>query len=227
MFFSESIHPFCEGRLSGAEYFNTVSSALMFVWSLYKLRTYSKTVYWSDFLNIFNILSINCLCSALFHGTLWMGFKLFDEMSMIIPLWSGIIVLLKLNVRSRSEFIYMSYMFHVLNLCMLVFNCFKRFQWLFPFLFTGELFGIIWYYRKLIKCGYEDSYSFGTHGIYVCSFAGILWWITETFCAKYMRYGHAIWHILMPYGVDCICQYILTVKKKKYREFEFHRHIIV
>ena len=226
MFFSDSITPFCEGRLYGAEYFNTGSSFIMFIWSMFRLRHYAKTVRWGDFINLFNILSINCMCSALFHGTLWMGFKLFDEISMIIPLWSGILIFLKLLASSRNEYIFRSYVIHLLNLSIIVFNCFMSFQWLFPVLFTVEILSIILLYNTL-STQYDDSSKKGKMGIYICCASGIIWWITEQLCTPYMKYGHALWHIGMPLGVDFICQYILTVKEKKYKDMELHKIMII
>ena len=227
MFFFTQVTPFCEGKLRGFETLNTLSSTMMIFWSFYKLNYYSRKVVWGDFFDIFSILSINCWCSALFHSTLSMGFKFFDEISMIVPLWLGILMLLKLNTTSRKNYICLSYVVHILNLSILVFNSFPHFQWLFPFLFTVELLLIVWYYYKLRTDGYNDVTFIGIQGILICSFAGIVWWITETFCNSSMLYGHAIWHICMPIGIDCICQFILLVKNKKYRNSQLHKFIIV
>ena len=163
----------------------------------------------------------------MFHGTLWMGFKLFDEMSMIIPLWSGILVFLKLLAESRNEYIIKSYIVNLLNLSLLVVNCFESLQWLFPMLFTIEMISLIYFYNSVLSQGYVDTNSKGTTGIYICCASGIIWWLTEQFCAPYMKYGHAIWHIGMPIGVDYICQYILIVKEKKYKDMELCKVMII
>ena len=148
-------------------------------------------------------------------------------MSMIVPLWLGVLMMLKMNSQSRQEYICKSYCLHFLNFSILVFDTFEYFQWLFPILFTVELLLIGWLYYNLTKSGFKDISLVGIQGICICSFAGVVWWITETICHSTMLYGHAIWHICMPYGVDHICQYMILIKKKKFEKNELHKFIIV
>jgi len=218
MYFTQSIQPFCEGRLHGIpEVYNTISSLTMFAWSIVRLQHYSNFVCWIDFFNLYNILSINCLCSALFHATLWSGFKQFDEMSMILPLWFGLNILIQLYTDSKQNYIIFSYIVAFINLSILVGNSFSHLQWLFPYLFTVEISSIIYIYHEVSKI-YDDTKKEGQLGIMICSLSGIIWWTTETLCLPWMRYGHALWHIGMPVGIDFLAKYIIIARTRKHKK---------
>jgi len=228
MRFSSEIEPFCEGRTLGTpEVYNTLSSAIMFFWSLYKLNEYSKYIKWSDFYCIYNVLSINCLFSSLFHGTLWMGFKLFDEFSMILPLWFGLNTLLKIFLREdRRKYCIITYFLAFINLSILVCDTFPSLQFMFPLIFTIEISQVIYLYNKLIEMGRKDVHNHGKKGIIICILCGFIWWICESVCTYYMSYGHALWHIGMPVGIDYILQYSFKIMKLLEREPVYANFIV-
>ena len=217
--FLNAVPPFCEGKLNGyggPEYYNSISSLVMSLWTIGRVIQYSNAgILMKDVHFIYSMLFLNCIYSSVFHWNLNAGWKMFDESTMIIPLWIGMQFLLRVvfdsNRRSLKQYLFCT---HFINSTILVINSFPEMQWIFPYTFTFELI-VLGYFYTLLRHQVPDEHNHGYNGVSICTMSGILWWITETFCHRYLRYGHLVWHIGMPVGVDFIIQYVLEAYKRK------------
>tara|TARA_B110000881_G_scaffold193343_1_gene186584 strand:+ start:2094 stop:2585 length:492 start_codon:yes stop_codon:yes gene_type:complete len=153
--------------------------------------------------------------SALFHWTLILGWKMFDEITMILPLWIGIQSMMFILFKDTREIMRRNlFILNTSNVALIVLNSFENFQSLFPILFSIEMFYLHHVYVELQK-KYIDHHNVGERGVQICAISGFMWWITEKFlCHKYFIFGHLLWHIGMPIGVDYILQYTIYIYTK-------------
>ena len=79
---------FCEGKINGVpEYFNSISSLFISLISFGGLQT---KVLHEDVKSIYFILFINGFFSFMFHWTMYYGWKMFDQFTMIFAIWFGL-----------------------------------------------------------------------------------------------------------------------------------------
>ena len=187
---------FCERKLytNQTEYINAFSALYICAISYYNLlKTHNLS---TTIIMLYCCIFVNGLAAFLYHWYAWYIFKLFDEFSMIIPIWIGISkVLLDLHYP-----IYCIGIFTLVNICLLVLDVFMWFDDYFPICFLIELLILLPLYCQNIKY-YKDIHRNGLKGIIICSSSGIIWAITEVNCNKYLIFGHAIWHIGMSTGI--------------------------
>lgn len=218
MMFLETVPPFCEGSLNeGApEYLNTASSLCMWFWCYYRYTRYcDKNELSRDIHFIYSLLLMNCIFSGVFHWTLVMGWKMFDEITMMLPLWVGIqSILFVLYDNEKKKLRRSLHVLNTSNVCLIVLNTFPTFQPFFPIAFGVEMLFLGYLYTELVKF-VPDKNKTGERGIQICVSSGLIWGITEVFCHRYLIFGHLLWHIGMPVGVDCIIQYVLFAYKEK------------
>ena len=211
MQFDHVLTKFCERKLypDQPEYFNTLSALYIGAIGFTNLLRYyqrSKSIsliYWC--------IICNGVTSFAFHWTGWYIMRLFDEFTLIIPLWIGI-----------HKILYdLEYSKYILGI-----HVFPWFEDLFPIAFAIELLCIIpLYYQVLINNNVIISKNYLTNnkggtGIIICIVSGAIWGITEVFCNKYLIFGHSVWHVGMSYGMCHIINFFydktIIFKKKQY-----------
>ena len=209
MEFNTTLVKFCERKLypNRPEYINCLSALYITYIGCKKLRNTvhpsksTEFIYWS--------ICLNGIVSFLFHYTAIYLFKLFDEFTMIIPLWIGVNSILH-DLHYSTFYIGLLSIF---NITLLVINVFPWFEDFFPLALASELLVLIPLcyqisnqHSKLQKPG-ETLSRHGIHGIFICSVSGAIWFITELNCNKYMIFGHSIWHIGMSTGMSYIVNF--------------------
>jgi len=200
---------FCERKLypNQPEYINAFSAFYISAISYYNLVTTQNK---STNLSIINwCICINGLASFLYHWYAWYLFRLFDEFTMIIPIWFGLSKIL-FDLDYNMHFIGI---ITLINMLILVFNVFPWFDQSFCISFLIELLLIIPFYCQALE-KYPDINKDGIKGIIICSGSGIVWWITELNCNKYLIFGHALWHIGISTGLCYIINYFSTIEIK-------------
>jgi hypothetical protein len=208
---------FCERKLypDRPEYINAFSALYMCCISYHNLSIVHKLINTNYFpktqLLIYWCIFINGLASFLYHWYSWYIFKLFDEFSMIIPVWLGISnILIDLNYS-----IYSIGIFTTFNMILLILDVFMWFDEIFPIFFTLELLILFPLFYQTVKYNNEITRinilriinNDGSIGITMCCVSGMIWGVTEKYCNNYLVFGHAIWHIGISTGLCYIIQY--------------------
>ena len=202
--------PFCEGKINGIpEVWNTVSSLFISYVAFCALKYSNLT---SNIRSIYYLLFLNGIGSMGYHwvikGSLGYVWKMLDQFTMILALWLGVTICIRLCNNSNTEL----YTIHSLNIGMLIFSS-CEYDELFRTAFGLEALLLIKYYNQLTRRLYiNDFYNFGKQGLYISVFAGLFWIMTELFCNKYLILGHTVWHIGISYGMHLLLQFINTVK---------------
>ena len=208
MEFDTTLVKFCERKLypNRPEYLNCVT-ALYVTYVAYKglqnkgLSKNAEFIFWS--------IGINGICSFLFHYTAIYLFKLFDEFTMIVPLWIGVNSLLH-DLGYLG--IYMA-LLNIYNSTLLVLDIFPWFDDFFPIALAVELLFLIplCYQLSVMRHSLINQdrrmSRLGLHGILISSASGAIWFLTELNCNKYMIIGHPIWHIGMSTGMSYIVNF--------------------
>ena len=193
---------FCEKKIIGnPEYFSSFSSLIISFIPYISLKYSQLNTIFA--VNILQILFITGLTSFGYHWTGWYIFKQLDEIPMIIAIWLGLLYFIT-NLKSSLNNIY----FFVINLYFIIFlslNTIEYFQFLFPYLFSIVMLVMI---PCLIKI-YRKKYSYSNLipiklsiiGSIIIILSGLIWFITELNCNKYLILAHSLWHFGIIYGV--------------------------
>ena len=202
--------PFCEGKILGIpEYLNSISSLYM-CYLGYKGLTNKKEIY-LDIYKIYSFLVICGISSFFFHYTMFIGWKMFDEFTMVLTLWHGIYILKKMIYnRTKIKFIKYTNYLHIFNSGFLVLNFFKGWAEYFPILFGIEMTTLLYDYY-LISSRYKDKSLYGFYGLLLMALSAGTWMITENFCNKYLIFGHAVWHIGIATGLNNFIYYVINI----------------
>ena len=203
MEYNHVLTKFCERKIypNQPEYCNSLS-ALYIVAIGYTnlLRSYKQSksislIYWC--------MICNGISSFAFHWTGYYILRLFDEFSMIIPLWIGIYkILYDLEYSKYILGLHTGY-----NIAILVLDIFPWFEEYFPIAFAAELVCVVPLYYQILMCNnviISKHYLInnkGFAGIAICSRSAAVWITTEVFCNKYLVLGHSVWHIGMSAGM--------------------------
>tara|TARA_B100000780_G_scaffold276552_2_gene245362 strand:- start:3281 stop:3943 length:663 start_codon:yes stop_codon:yes gene_type:complete len=201
MDYNYEINKFCEKKVYPyrPEYINAFTSIFLCYISYKalsnpKLKKTVTLVYWTIF--------VNGIGSFLYHWNSWYIFKLFDEFSMVLPIWISISDIL-FSLKYPNKYLGLLTLFNVL---LLVFDVFIWFDAFFPVLFGIEIGLIVPLYYQSIK-QLKDTNNTGLKGIFICIISAITWITTEHYCNEYMIFGHAIWHIGMGIGTNQMIEY--------------------
>lgn len=211
---------FCEKKLFPyqPEYINSFSALFITFMGSYKI-IYNK--YPLTILLFYLCIILNGIGSFLYHWYGWYIFKLYDEYTMIIPIWIGMSTVL-------IEYDYPIYIVGLLttyNISLLIFDTFIWFDKYFPIFFGIELAGIVPLYYKSIypyannanndndnnnintNKNYYYNIVAGKKGLFLCTTSCFIWIITENYCNIYFIFGHAVWHIGMITGITYIVEF--------------------
>lgn len=214
MNFTTTTLNFCERKILNTEYFNSFSSLYLSYLGLFSIITNQN--FHPNIIFIYQCIAINGIYSFLYHWTTFYGFKMFDELTMIIPIWFGILKLLEI-IFYKNYYQYLSYslLFNIINIIFIIMNIFPFFHPFFPIIFGIECLSIIFfcYYLKNYM-GFIHNYYYSQRGILICLLSGAIWIISEIFCHKYLILGHSIWHFSMPYGFHLIFKYLNPIFNK-------------
>ena len=203
---------FCERKLNPhrPEYLNAFSALYIsaigyyFLITTKNLSTNIAIIYWCIF--------TNGIASFLYHWYALYIFKLFDEFTMIIPIWFGISKIL-FDYNYNIHYIGI---FTIFNMLFLTFTVFPWFNAYFPVCFLTEFFILISLYYQSLKYNTDLKLKYnGLKGILICSSCSIIWAITELNCNKYLIFGHSIWHVGMSTGLCYKINYFHTILHDK------------
>ena len=202
--------PFCEGKILGIpEYLNSISSLYMCYIGYQGLNRVNKI--YIDVYEIYVMIIFCGISSFFFHYTMFFGWKMFDEITMILTLWDGIYILKKMSYnKTKIKFIKYTTYLHIFNTLFIVLNFLKGWGEYFAIFFTIEMLTLLYDYY-LLSTKYKDRYFIGLYGLIVIFISAITWGITENFCNKYLIFGHTIWHIGMAHGLDNFINYIIKI----------------
>lgn len=198
MIYNEIVSPFCERQIfpDKPEYINAFTAlTLCYYGSLTDNNLVLQLIY--------NCIFFNGISAFLYHWYGWYIFKLFDEFSMLIPVWIGISQLL--NILNYSYII--TIFSTIFTIILLSCTTFEWFEPYFPIAFTIELLSLIPLYTQT-KNIYPDNTKLGPKGIIICTLSGATWFLTERFCNKYLIFGHGIWHLGMCLGLNYLLKYL-------------------
>ena len=206
MQYNHKLINFCERKIypNNPEYFNSISSLYISAISYYMLRKIhyvskcAVLVYWCIF--------VNGIAAFFYHWYALYIFKLFDEFTMIIPIWLGISNIL-LNLNYSTQIVGL---FTLCNILLLVLDTFPSFDKYFSICFAMELILLIPIYCESLKYNIDYNNN-GIKGIIICSGSGIIWVITELYCNKYFILGHSLWHIGISTGLCYIINFFIRV----------------
>ena len=200
--YNYEINKFCEKKMypDRPEYINAFTSLFLCYISYIGLNSTKKLkktvilIYWCIF--------VNGIGSFLYHWYSWYIFKIFDEFSMILPIWISLADIL-FSLKYSHNYIGLLTLFNIL---LLVFDVFLWFDDYFPIFFGIEIGLVIPLYCQSIQI-LKDNMYYGFRGILICLFSAIAWVSTEHYCDTNIIYGHAIWHIGMGLGTHYMIKY--------------------
>ena len=213
MNFNDKMIIICERRLYpySPEYLNCLSALYISLISYYHIKKEQEL----NIQLIYSCIFLNGFSSFLYHWFAWYIFKLFDEFTMIIPIWIGLCYITNNLNYSYNILILIT----LINITLLVLDVFKFFENLFPLFFTIEMLSLIPLYKQSIL-KYKDINHKGIFGIIICICSGLIWGLVEIICNKYLLFGHSVWHIGMSTGLCYLIDYFkianLIKFKKKY-----------
>jgi len=184
-------HHFCESKVNQnkPEYINSISSIFMIFIPL--IYDFPKMI---GFRRVIILIMTNGFTSAYYHYNLsWMG-KQMDELTMIFTIHIGLVQMLNI-LNYRKKILY--YINDIFIIFLIAVNTFPMLDVLFPVLFIFPLIEL------LILIGLLKKYliDLDIRPIFIAMFGSICWILSELVCNKYLYYGHAIWHILFPFGI--------------------------
>jgi len=232
MYWTDIDHSFCEGSLTGLpEYYNAFSSLFIVLFGMKGL------------FNVYNELFVDILYSNLiivgfgsfgyhWHGNI--GWGLFDEIPMILAIFTGIIyidnvhfllckkthdknVLLIKNIiykRKGKLFVYLFAM------CLIIIcNIMTNFRRLFPTIFgsvAGYLYFKIFLLLQLVNTNREMITIKIYNSLITIALSGSIWVFTELSC-NYIKnpvflLGHPMWHFFIGHGFYNLIQVVYFIK---------------
>ena len=210
MNYNYEIRNFCESKIYSKqpEYLNSFTSLYLCFIAYYNFY-YNRSKLKNIIIYLYSFIFINGIASFLYHWFGWYFFKLFDEFTMVLPLWLSISeIMYMLNYE-----IYKIIGLTLFNVLLLIFDVFMWFDFIFPLFFGLEFLTIIYFYNKAIEM-YPDKTNDGIKGIIICSSAGLIWIVTEFMCNKFLIFGHSLWHIGIGYGIHNLTNYFNRLKIK-------------
>ena len=223
MEYDHKLITFCERKLypDRPEYLNAASALYISLISYYMLKCTPRLSNLATLLYL--CIFTNGIASFLYHWYALYIFKLFDEFSMIIPVWLGISKIM-LNFEYPTYYIGAFTMF---NIALLVLDVFPQFDPYFPLCFLFEFLLILpLFYQSLLQSNNTNVYVYhGVKGIIICFGSIIVWVITEKNCNKYLIFGHTVWHIGLSTGLCYIISYFnsLTHCENTFQKYTFKK----
>jgi len=166
------------------------------------------------------LMMINGCASAYYHYHLnWLG-KQIDELTMVFPLYIGIVELL-FRLKKDKLITPKLILLDIYFILLLTINTFPNLDWLFPITF---LLPII-YVSFLIKL-FSKKYKMSLKSFRYIFFGGLSWGISEVFCNKYTYFGHALWHIFFPLGFIQLIHKMDRILYKSYTKKNLSRTLL-
>lgn len=237
MHWTDIDHSFCEEHLLGGlpEYYNSISSLFIIFFGLYGLFKIHNDLF-IDIL--YASLAVVGIGSTGYHWYGNIGWALFDEIPMIITVFSGIIYTdnvyyitynnkhigdensiirgpLAASSQKINIFVYLLGMY-----VFMISNVMANYRMVFPQLFTCVVVGL--YYKIYLLITLLDPY-FQSHVLYkacnsclIITASGFIWAFTEISCTYVDYYilllGHPMWHFFIGHGFYNLIQVIYFIK---------------
>ena len=227
--FDTLTHGFCEGELHGVpEYVNSFTSLAL---------TFSGLIglFGSDNSNtktklIFSFLAFNGIGSFGYHWTNYLGWRLMDEISMlllaqvaIISIMDGLIRLLKIDSEIKKYIIYSGYLLSSFITIMLIIATIFDDELVFRIGF-GFILAIIFFGTGLIlkydQLSIEIIKKTTVIGLVIMLCSSLLWIFSEGLCSVvvWIKYfpGHGLWHLGLAIGGYMIINYYTFILAQNY-----------
>ncbi len=232
MYWTDVDHSFCESSLTGLpEYYNAFSSLFIVLFGIKGL------------FNIYNELFVDILYTNLIivgfgsFGYHWrgnIGWGLFDEIPMILAIFTGIIYtdnvhfLLCKNLYDKNESMIKNIIYkrkgklfiYLFTMCLIIIcNIMSNFRKLFPTVFgcvASYLYFKIFMLLKMITVN-KDLITIKTYNsLKTIALSGSIWIFTELSC-NYIKHpifliGHPMWHFFIGHGFYNLIQVVYFIK---------------
>jgi hypothetical protein len=238
MHWTDIDHSFCEESILGLpEYYNAISSLFISLFGIYGLCKLHNELFIDILYSNFIIVGFG---SVGYHWYGNIGWGLFDEIPMILSIFTGIIyadnvhfLIQKKNYDNDITYSKVLVYFRKLKvLCyfftmslFIIINVMSNYRKIFPlfFSFTAfylyyKIFSLLYITNPLIK---QRVIHKVYNSLFTIATSGLVWIITETSC-KYMRHhifliGHPIWHFFIGHGFYNIIQLVYYIKLNSIR----------
>jgi hypothetical protein len=251
LYWTDVDHSFCEESLLGIpEYYNSISSLFFVFFGFHGLMNLQNELFIDILYSKLIIIGIG---STGYHWYGNIGWGLFDEIPMILSIFTGIIYvdnvyflhhsscLIQKTIIESSElknFIYyrkLKILTYLFTMCyFIIINVMSNYRKFFPILFA---FSCAYFYYKLFlllniinpvlksKINNKIFYSLLT-----ITSSGIIWVITENLCKcvkyRFLIIGHPLWHVFVGHGFYNVIQ-ILYFIKLHHCTFEMHEQCVI
>ena len=228
MYWTDIDHSFCESSLHGLpEYYNAFSSLFIVFFGIQGLS------------NIYNELFVDILYANLvivgfgsvgYHWYGNIGWGLFDEIPMILAIFTGIIYIdnvhfiLCKKICDKNETVIckrkIKLLTYLFTMCLIIIcNIMSNFRRLFPIVFTcvaSYLYYKIFILLKIVDVNKEVIICKTYNSLQTIALSGSIWVITELSCnyAKYPIFliGHPMWHFFIGHGFYNLIQVVYFIK---------------
>lgn len=233
MYWTDIDHSFCEESLLGLpEYYNAISSLTIVLFGIHGLMHINNELF-VDIL--YSNLIVVGFGSVGYHWYGNIGWGLFDEIPMILAIFTGIIYadnvyfliqkkLCENNLRTITRLIrnrkikLLSYLF-VMSFFTII-NVMSNYRKIFPAIFASV--AIYLYYKIFLLLYITDSYiknqvtSKVYNSLITIALSGAVWITTEISC-KYVKHsifliGHPLWHFFIGHGFYNLIQAVYFIK---------------
>jgi hypothetical protein len=202
--FSQLDHVFCEHKMLGFEYLNTISSLILTITGLYGLSHKKNN---EIQIALYGSFIVNGFGSVGYHSTNSIGWGLIDRMSMILIACNSLnLCLREIQKKYRhirdNRFILLNVLIQLFTTTMMTF-CGLHEEMIFNILF-GIFFVFLAVFVKNISSVRANNpipirkAQFGV----ICLITGaLIWVVTEAFCEYVWQFhGHAFWHLCCAIG---------------------------
>jgi len=233
MYWTDIDHSFCESTLTGLpEYYNAISSLFILFFGLYgMINTYNEL-----FIDIlYANLAIVGIGSFGYHWFGNIGWALFDEIPMILAIFTGIIytdnvyfllskeknyndILVIKNLVYEKKIKLLVYLF---SMCIIIiYNAMTNFRKLFPTIFgivATYLYYKIFILMKLLNHNLKHIILHKIqNSLFTIALSAIIWISTELTCNYIKLYifllGHPLWHFFIGHGFYNLIQIVYFIK---------------
>jgi len=232
MYWTDIDHSFCESSLTGLpEFYNAFSSFFIVFFGIQGIR------------NIYNELFVDILYANLIivgfgsFGYHWygnIGWGLFDEIPMILAIFTGIIYtdnvhfLLYKKIYDKNEAMTKNVIYkrkwklftYLFTMCLItICNIMSNFRRLFPTVFAcvaAYLYYKIFLLLQLVNVNKECITVKTYNSLKTIAASGSIWILTELSC-KYIKHplflvGHPSWHFFIGHGFYNLIQVVYFIK---------------
>lgn len=232
MYWTDIDHSFCESSITGLpEYYNSISSIFIILFGLYGI----KSIYNELFVDIlYSNLIIVGFGSFGYHWYGNIGWGLFDEIPMILAIFTGIIyvdnvhyliskstkntIVSLIELNYKKKFKTLVYLFAMSYITII--NVMSNYRRLFPTIFgcvAAYLYYKIFVVLRLLNPEIKEKVlDKAYYSLITIAISGTVWVSTELTCnyvkSAILLIGHPMWHFFIGHGFYNLIQVVYFIK---------------